>query len=234
MTEAISTDAWSWGLSLLEIIWVNLLLSGDNAMVIAMACRSLPERQRRWGIICGAGAAVVLRIAFTGALGYLLEIPYLKVIGAILLAIVAVKLAASRDEGEQEVAAPDTLMRAVITVVVADAVMSLDNVIAIAAAAHGSHVLMAIGLIISIPLVVAGSSLLMAVIDRLPLLVWFGAAFLGWIAGSMLVADQAVMPWLPPNLPEVAVDAGAAVLVVLAALIMLRITALRERTTNGE
>jgi len=229
MTDAISPDAWSWGLSLLEIIWVNILLSGDNAMVIAMACRSLPERQRRWGIICGAGAAVILRIIFTGALGFLLEVPYLKAIGAILLVIVAVKLAASKEEEEQEVAAPDTLLRAVITVVIADAVMSLDNVIAIAAAAHGSHVLMAIGLIISIPLVVAGSSLLMAVIDRLPLLVWAGAAFLGWIAGSMLVADKAVMPWLPPNLPEVAVDAGTAVLVVVVAWIMVRLAAARQR-----
>ncbi|MBN9530773.1 MAG: TerC family protein [Alphaproteobacteria bacterium] len=229
MTDAISADAWSWGLSLLEIIWVNILLSGDNAMVIAMACRSLPERQRRWGIICGAGAAVALRIIFTGALGYLLEVPYLKAIGAILLVIVAVKLAAAKDDEEQEVAAPDTLLRAVVTVVVADAVMSLDNVIAIAAAAHGSHVLMAIGLIISVPLVVAGSSLLMAVIDRVPLLVWAGAAFLGWIAGSMLVADQAILPWLPPNLPEIAVDAGAAVLVVVVAWAMLRLSAARQR-----
>jgi len=226
---AISTDVWSWGLSLLEIIWVNILLSGDNAMVIAMACRSLPERQRRWGIICGAGAAVVLRIAFTGALGVVLEVPYLKAIGAVLLAVVAVKLATTQDEGEQQVAAPDTLLRAVFTVVVADAVMSLDNVIAIAAAAHGSHVLMAIGLLISIPLVVAGSSLLMAVIDRLPLLVWVGAAFLGWIAGSMLVADQAVMPWLPAQLPEVAVDLGVAVLVVVVAWGMLRLGARRDR-----
>lgn len=226
---AISTDVWSWGLSLLEIIWVNILLSGDNAMVIAMACRSLPERQRRWGIICGAGAAVVLRIAFTGALGVVLEVPYLKAIGAVLLAVVAVKLATAQDEGEQQVAAPDTWLRAVFTVVVADAVMSLDNVIAIAAAAHGSHVLMAIGLLISIPLVVAGSSLLMAVIDRLPLLVWVGAAFLGWIAGSMLVADQAVMPWLPAQLPEVAVDLGVAVLVVVVAWGMLRLGARRDR-----
>ncbi len=226
---AISTDVWSWGLSLLEIIWVNILLSGDNAMVIAMACRSLPERQRRWGIICGAGAAVVLRIAFTGALGVVLEVPYLKAVGAVLLAVVAVKLAAAQDEGERQVAAPDTLLRAVITVVVADAVMSLDNVIAIAGAAHGSHVLMAIGLLISIPLVVVGSSLLMAVIDRLPLLVWAGAAFLGWIAGSMLVADQAVMPWLPAQLPEVAVDFGAAVLVVVVAWGVLRLGARRDR-----
>lgn len=226
---AINTDVWSWGLSLLEIIWVNILLSGDNAMVIAMACRSLPERQRRWGIICGAGAAVVLRIAFTGALGVLLEVPYLKAIGAVLLAVVAVKLATAQDEGEQQVAAPDTLLRAVFTVVVADAVMSLDNVVAIAGAAHGSHVLMAIGLLISIPLVVAGSSLLMAVIDRLPLLVWVGAAFLGWIAGSMLVADQAVMPWLPAQLPEMAVDFGSAVLVVVVAWAVLRLGAGHER-----
>ncbi len=226
---AINTDVWSWGLSLLEIIWVNILLSGDNAMVIAMACRALPERQRRWGIICGAGAAVVLRITFTGALGVVLEAPYLKAIGAVLLAVVAVKLAATRDEGEPQVAASDTLLRAVITVVVADAVMSLDNVIAIAGAAHGSHGLMAIGLLISIPLVVAGSSLLMAVIDRLPLLVWAGAAFLGWIAGSMLVADRAVMPWLPAQLPEVAVDFGSAVLVVVVAWGVSRLGALRDR-----
>lgn len=226
---AISTDVWSWGLSLLEIIWVNILLSGDNAMVIAMACRALPERQRRLGIICGAGAAVLLRIAFTGALGVVLEVPYLKAIGAVLLAVVAVKLAATQDEGEQHVAAPDTLLRAVLTVVVADAVMSLDNVIAIAGAAHGSHVLMAIGLLISIPLVVAGSSLLMAVIDRLPLLVWVGAAFLGWIAGSMLVADAAVSMWLPAQLPEMAVDFGSAMLVVVVAWAVLRLGAMRDR-----
>jgi YjbE family integral membrane protein len=179
-----------------KIIWINILLSGDNALVIAMACRSLAPKQRMWGMILGAAAAVILRIIFTGIVATLMELPYLKLVGGLALIVIAAKLLVPEDEEEDGVHAASHLWAAVQIVVVADIVMSLDNVIAVAAAANGSVPLLILGLAISVPLIVAGAALIMALLTRLPLLVWAGAALLGWIAGEVIATDPAVSPLL--------------------------------------
>ena len=193
-----------------QIIWINILLSGDNAVVIALACRSLPPRQRFWGILLGAGAAVLLRIIFTLIIAQIMAVPFLKLVGGLLLLWIAIKLIVpSESHGEDSVKAGDTLWRAVWLVTVADIVMSLDNVIAIAAAAETAAArvdlahaltikttLIVFGLATSVPLIIAGSALLMKLLDRYPILVWAGAALLGWVAGEIMIKDAAVVGWL--------------------------------------
>jgi YjbE family integral membrane protein len=179
-----------------KIIWINVLLSGDNALVIALACRGLEPRHRLWGMILGAGAAVILRIIFTGIVVTLMELPYLKLVGGLALLVIAAKLLVPEQEDEEGVESASHLWAAVQIVVVADIVMSLDNVIAVAAAANGSVPLLILGLAISIPLIVAGAALIMAVLSRLPILVWAGAALLGWIAGDVIATDPAIYPKL--------------------------------------
>jgi YjbE family integral membrane protein len=178
-----------------KIIWINVLLSGDNALVIALACRGLEPRQRLWGMILGAAAAVILRIIFTGIVATLMALPYLKLVGGLALIVIAAKLLVPEDE-EGDVKSASHLWAAVQIVVVADIVMSLDNVIAVAAAANGSVPLLVLGLAISVPLIVAGAALIMALLSRLPILVWAGAALLGWIAGDVIATDPAVHPML--------------------------------------
>lgn len=175
--------------SILQIIWIDILLSGDNAVVIALACRSLPPRQKRIGIILGAGAAIVLRILFALIISYLLEVPFLRLIGGVLLLWIAVKLITGEAEHESEVSESENLWGAVRTIVIADAVMSFDNVIAIAAASHGNPWLFIFGLALSVPLIVMGSTMIMALISRFPAFVWAGAALLGWVGGDVLVSD---------------------------------------------
>ena len=207
------------GIQALKIIWINILLSGDNAIVIAMACRALPPRQRFWGIILGAGAAVLLRVFFTVILQYVLELPWLKLVGGILLLWIAIKLLTQDEADEADIHGSDNLWGAVRTVAIADVVMSLDNVLAIAAAAKGNTGLIIFGLAISIPLIVAGATLIMALLTRYPVLVWAGAALLGWIAGELIVDDrislEQIQAWAPalvvPN-PEttIGIKAGPA------------------------
>ena len=183
-----TTQFWLAGL---EIIVVNILLSGDNAVVIALACRNLPPRQRTWGVFWGAAGAIVLRIVLTFFAVALLEVPFLKLIGALLLLWIGVKLIIEEDEGGHEIKASDRLLGAVRTVIIADLVMSIDNVVAVAAAAKGSLVLLVFGLVISIPLVVLGAQLILKLIQRLPVLVVAGGGLLGFIAGELLVTDSA-------------------------------------------
>ncbi|THD55314.1 MAG: TerC family protein [Bradyrhizobium sp.] len=178
-----------------KIIWINVLLSGDNALVIAMACRGLHGRHRLWGMIIGAGIAVVLLIAFTGIVATLMALPYLKLAGGIALLVIAAKLLVPEDEGD-EIAAGTTLWHAIRIVVIADIIMSLDNVIAVAAAANGRLSLLILGLAISIPMIIAGAALIMMVLDRFPILIWLGAILLGWIAGDVIASDPAVQPVL--------------------------------------
>jgi YjbE family integral membrane protein len=179
-----------------KIIWINVLLSGDNALVIALACRGLEPKQRMWGMILGAAAAVILRIIFTGIVATLMELPYLKLVGGLALIVIATKLLVPEQEEEDGVKAASHLWAAVQIVVVADIVMSLDNVIAVAAAANGSVPLLILGLAISVPLIVAGAALIMALLTRLPVLVWLGAALLGWVAGEVIATDPAILPLL--------------------------------------
>lgn len=180
----------------LQIVWIDLLLSGDNAIVIALACRSLPPHQRRMGMVLGAGTAIGLRIIFAIFITFLLGVPFLKILGGVLLLWIGMKLAAGEEESEHNIESSDNLWRAVRTIAIADAVMSLDNVVAIAAASGGNIWLFIFGLLLSIPLIIFGSTLLSAIIDRFPIIVWAGAALLGWIAGEMIVSDAFVMTWL--------------------------------------
>ncbi|MCP3469510.1 TerC family protein [Bradyrhizobium sp. CCGUVB1N3] len=179
-----------------KIIWINILLSGDNALVIALACRGLKPRHRLWGMVLGAGAAVLLRIVFTGIVASLMALPYLKLVGGLALIVIAAKLLVPENEDEDDVASASHLWQAVQIVVVADIIMSLDNVIAVAAAANGSVPLLVLGLAISVPLIVAGAALIMALLSKLPILVWAGAALLGWIAGEVIATDPGVEPTL--------------------------------------
>jgi len=190
-------------LSVLQVIWINILLSGDNAVVIALACRGLPPRERMWGMIIGAGFASLLLIAFTGLISVLLTLPYLKLIGAMLLLWIAIKLLMPQEhdpEGTPEAA--EDLWRAVRIVVIADIVMSLDNVLAVAAVAKGQYVLLAFGLAVSIPMVIAGSALILALLERFPILVWGGAAILGWVAGDIFASDPVILGLFSDFSPE--------------------------------
>jgi YjbE family integral membrane protein len=180
-------------LAVLQIVVVNVLLSGDNAVVIALACRQLPLRTRNWGIAIGASVAVVLLILFTGIVATLLVLPWLKFVGGVALLYIAIELIKPDDGGGAKVKAHDSLWRAVGTVVVADIVMSLDNVVAVAAVAHGNWVLLALGLAISVPLIVVGAAFITEIFERWPMLVWAGAGLLGWIAGDTMFSDPVIV-----------------------------------------
>jgi YjbE family integral membrane protein len=212
--------------SVVQIIWVNILLSGDNAVVIALACRGLPPRERLWGMIIGAGFASVLLIVFTGAISILMTLPYLKMVSAVALLWIAIKLLAPQaHDAEDTPEAVEDLWRAVRIVVVADIIMSLDNVIAVAAVAKGHYVLLTLGLAVSIPMVIAGSAIILALLEKFPILVWGGAAVLGWVAGDIFASDPVVLNFFsafePGRVDIVASILGAAV-VVIAGMIWRR------------
>ncbi len=182
-----------------QIILINIVLSGDNAVVIALAARSLPPKQQKAAIFWGAGAAVVMRIILTVFAVALLTYPWLKLVGAALLLWIAVKLLMPEDGGEGDVESSENLWTAIKTILIADLVMSLDNVIAVAAAARGSLTLLILGLAISIPLVIVGATLLMKVMERWPIIITIGAALLGFVAGEMAATDPALDGWLRAN-----------------------------------
>jgi len=194
-----SADFW---IGLVKIVWINIILSGDNAVVIALAARSLPPHQQKKAIAWGSGAAVFLRIALTVVAAKLLELSFLQVIGGCLLLWIGFQLLTDGDEDEGESKASGGLMAAVRTILIADLVMSLDNVIAVAAAAHGNMVLLILGLAISIPLVIFGSTLMIKLMERFPIIVLLGAGLIGWVGGETIVSDVALHgyviahPWL--------------------------------------
>src|ERR1700726_1037318 len=185
----------SFWLAVGKIIWINVLFSGDNALVIALACRGLHPRQRLWGMTIGAGIAVILLIVFTGIVATLMVLPYLKLVGGVALLAIAAKLLVPEGGGD-DVTEGTSLWHAVRIVVIADIIMSLDNVIAVAAAANGQLPLLILGLAISIPMIIAGAALIMMILDRFPILVWLGATLLGWIAGDVIETDPAIHPLL--------------------------------------
>jgi YjbE family integral membrane protein len=195
--------------AVVQVIWINILLSGDNAVVIALACRELPPRQRFWGMMIGASVASLLLIAFTAVVATLIGLPFLKLVGGCALFWVAYNLFLP-DTEDSTIEAGDTLWRAVRIIVVADIVMSLDNVIAVTATANGNYALIGLGLAISIPVVIAGSALIMTVLEKFPLLVWAGAVLLGWIAGSLLATDPMVVRYISADAHFV-IDASYAI-----------------------
>ena len=191
-----STDFW---VGLLLIIWINIILSGDNAVVIALAARGLPPEQQKKAIMFGSGAAVVLRVILTVVAAKLLELPYLQLVGGVLLLWIGAQLLADEEEEEGESEHNGNLMVAIRTILIADLVMSLDNVIAVAAAAKGSMVLLILGLAISIPLVIFGSKIMIKLMDRFPVIVTLGAALIGWVGGETIVSDVALQSIVEAN-----------------------------------
>ena len=191
-----SPDFWV-GLTL--IIWINIILSGDNAVVIALAARGLPPEQQRQAIFWGSGAAVVLRIVLTFVAAKLMELPYLQLVGGLLLLWIGSQLLTEDEDEEDGGEENGNLMTAVRTILIADVVMSLDNVIAVAAAAKGNDVLIVLGLAISIPLVIFGSALMIRLMERFPIIILLGAALIGWVAGDTISHDIALREFFEEN-----------------------------------
>lgn len=229
ISEMMRPTFW---LAALQIMGINILLSGDNAVVIALAVRALPRKERFWGMVLGAGAAAVLLIVFTGVVATLMKLPYLKVAGGLALFWVAIKLVSPQaHDSENTPEAVEDLWRAVRVVVVANIVMSLDNVIAVAAAAKGNYLLLGLGLAVSIPVVIAGSALFLAIIERFPIVVWGGGALLGWIAGGLLPEDPIIAEHFSEATAEtleVVCGVAGAIIVVLVGMYMVKSSRLRE------
>ena len=219
--ELQSPDFW---IGLVKIIWINIILSGDNAVVIALAARALPPHQQRMAVLWGSGAAVVMRIALTVVAVQLLALPYLQIVGGLLLLWIGVQLLGEEDEGEGEAKENATLMAAVRTILIADLVMSLDNVIAVAAAAKGSLTLLILGLAISIPLVIFGSTLMIKLMERFPIIVVLGAGLIGWVGGETIVSDIALKEFVGPQpwLHYAGAVVGAAFVVALGKFLQAR------------
>jgi YjbE family integral membrane protein len=226
----MDAEAVVLALAVLKIIWIDILLSGDNAILIALACRHLPENQRRLGIVLGAAGGVALRIAFAFVILQIMAIPFLKTIGGLMLLGVAVKLIVEEAEFEH-VPAKESLWGAVSAIILADAVMSLDNVIAIAAAARGSLALIAFGLALSMPIVVFGATLFTGLLERFVLLTWAGAALLGWVAGDLIAEDPlwARLAWFDLDMLDTVLSVIGAAIVLLGGWIAERIEARREQ-----
>lgn len=189
-------DSPQFWLAVLQIIAIDIVLGGDNAVVIALACRRLPEQQRKLGIFWGVFGAILLRVVLIFFALSLLTMPYLKIVGAALLVWIGIKLLQPEPEGAHEIDASTTLVGAIKTIIVADAVMSLDNVIAIAGAAKDDIGLVIFGLVVSVPIIVWGSQMVMKVMDRYPVTIAIGAGLLGWIAGDMAVTDVVTKEWV--------------------------------------
>ena len=221
LAQMQNADFW---IGLVKIIWINIILSGDNAVVIALAARSLPPHQQKKAVLWGSGAAVVMRIALTVVAVRLLALPYLQIIGGLLLFWIGIQLLGDEEEGEGESKEYGTLMAAVRTILIADLVMSLDNVIAVAAAAQGSTLLLVLGLAVSIPLVIFGSTLMIKLMERFPIIITLGAALIGWVAGETIVNDATLRGLLVANpwLHYAAAAAGAVFVVGLGKMLQGR------------
>ena len=191
MLSFASPEFW---IALSQIVLINIVLSGDNAVVIALACRSLPPHQQKKASGFGSVGAIVLRVVLTFFAVMLLDLPYLKLIGAAALLWIGVGLLKS-DDGEENLEGHSNLAAAIKTIVVADLVMSLDNVIGVAAAAKGNVMLLIVGLVISIPLIIFGSAILLRIMGRFPVIITLGAGLLGWVAGEMALSDPAISVW---------------------------------------
>ena len=194
MLDTLSSTA-QFLIPLAQIVGINIVLSGDNAVVIALAARALPPVQQKKAVVWGSGAAIIMRIALTLTAVALLAMPYLKLVGSVLLIWIGIGLLDS-DEGEGDIKSSESLFDAIRTILVADLVMSLDNVLGVAAAAKGSFSLLIIGLALSIPLVIFGANMLLRMMERFPVIITLGALLLGYVGGEMAVTDPAVEGWV--------------------------------------
>lgn len=222
--EPTSPQFW---VALLQIIAIDILLGGDNAVVIALACRRLPPRLRNQGIFWGVFGAIALRVALIFFAITLLRFPFLRIVGALLLVWIGVKLLLPEQDGAHHIKASDHLLGAIKTIIIADAVMSLDNVIAIAGAAKDSRILIVLGLLISVPIIVWGSKIVLVLMERYPVIITAGGALLGWIAGSMFASDVIVHDWVAANAPwlvQVAPVAGALLVIGIGKLVARRMS----------
>jgi YjbE family integral membrane protein len=227
-----SPEFW---IALLQIIMINIVLSGDNAVVIALASRSLPPSQQKKAIVFGSVGAIVMRLGLTFFAVMLLSQPYLKLVGAALLLWIGVGLLkGGEDEGDLK--AHSNLAAAIKTIIVADLVMSLDNVIGVAAAAKGNVTLLVVGLVISIPLIIYGSTMILKLMGRFPVIITIGAALLGWVAGEMAVSDPAVTDWMSGHgtLHMLAPAAGALMVVLTGTWLMRRASGQAEMGSPAE
>ncbi len=220
MSFFASPEFW---VALFQIILINIVLSGDNAVVIALACRDLPQHQQKKAIVFGSVGAIVLRVVLTFFAVYLLTLPYLKLVGAALLLWIGVGLLKGDDE-EEDLSSNSNLAAAIKTIIVADLVMSLDNVIGVAAAAKGNVPLLVIGLVISIPLIIYGSTLILKLMGRFPVIITVGAGLLGWVAGEMALSDPAIKHWAEGQhtLHTLAPAIGAALVIATGKWLTLR------------
>jgi YjbE family integral membrane protein len=216
-----SVDFWT---GLLKIVWINIILSGDNAVVIALAARSLPLDQQRKAIFWGSSAAVVLRIALTVVAAKLMQLSFLQIGGGLLLLWIGIQLLSEEEENDVHAKEHGNLMAAVRTILIADLVMSLDNVIGVAAAAKGSMILLTLGLAISIPLVIFGSTLMIRLMERFPVIVTLGAALIGWVGGETIITDMAWQGLVAENswLHYLAAALGAALVLGLGRALQSR------------
>ena len=224
MEEFLTAHFW---IAVGQIIMIDILLGGDNAVIIALACRKLPPEQRTKGILWGTAGAIILRVVLIAFALTLLQVPYLKLVGAALLIWIGVKLLAPQDEDEHSnIEGSDRLWAAVKTVIVADLVMSVDNVIAIAGAATGAGEqhqlpLVIFGLLVSVPIIIWGSQMVLKLMDRFPIIITIGGMLLGWIAGTMAHTDPAVVDWLPQTKTwYYGLGIAGALLVYLAGVVM--------------
>jgi YjbE family integral membrane protein len=232
-------DNPAFWLAILQIIWIDILLSGDNAVVIALACRKLPPGQRKWGIVLGTGVAIGLRVIFASVITFLMAVPYVKLVGGVLLLWIAVKLLAQEENGSGggtngQIEPVNNLWNAIKLIAIADIVMSLDNVLAIAAVAERfdpphNIILLVFGLAVSIPLIMAGAAIVMNLTERFPIIVWAGAGLLGWIAGEIIAKD----PLIANNLDKATAHTVELVSATLGVLIVLGIGLVRRRWTRA-
>lgn len=225
--EFASPEFW---VAVVQIIFIDIVLSGDNAVVIALACRNLPDPQRRQGLLWGVVGAVGLRVVLTAFAASLLGYPYLKLVGGLLLLWIGVKLLLPREDGGPHIEGAGDLWGAVRTIIVADFVMSLDNVVGVAAASRGSIALLLFGLAVSIPLIIWTSQMFMRLMERFPIVIVMGAGLLGYVAGGMLVSDPAVKIWVDARLLAAQYVIGA----VGAGLVMATGTWLARRQSGRE
>ena len=187
-------------IALLQIIVINVVLSGDNAVVIALACRRLSPKHQKLAFIWGSAGVVVLMVGLTAIVVWLLSLPYLEIAGSIMLAWIGIKLLAAEEEGDDgAVEQKSTLMAAIRTIIIADIIMSLDNVLAMAGAAKGHLWMLIVGLAITVPVIIFGSALLMKLMERFPVFVLVGAGLIGWVAGEMIISDPSIKPWVDAN-----------------------------------
>lgn len=202
----------------LSIVIIDLTLAGDNALVIALAVRTLPRKQQFWGRIWGSLGAVALRLIFITIITYLLKIPFLQVVGGVLLIWIALKLVRQESGAEEHVKQGTSLWEAIWVIIVADVVMSLDNVLAVAAAAHGDLTLVVFGIALSLPLVVWGSGILARLMNRFPWIIWIGGGILGYVAGEMILKDRLVHEWLGPKADVLHLPVAIALAAIITAL----------------